>query len=399
MNLYSIAISNIIRCKSRVLFIVSALLIGTAIAVALYMIVDSMRLAIGNQIDEFGSNLVIVPRSEGMEIGYGGTEVAHTAIDLEQLSEADLEKIRTIPDYRSINIVSPKMVAAVIADEREIIMVGAEPQREFMMKPWFSLSEQDGLEAGANPGDLALLELPENGLIAGADAARVLNLQAGDSLDINGSTFKVTGVLNRLGSVEDGLLMGNLTAVQNLLNRPGEISMVEISAYCNECPVEELAAQLTEVLPNGRVTALRQAALLREETIDRFSLFSVLLTMVILIISGLMVMTTMMGSVNERTREIGIFRAIGFRGSHVMQVILLEAGLAGLLGGAAGYVGGSLIARYFGSYLAGENIAFAWQTSLILPALGLAVIIALAAAVYPAYRAASLDPVEALRFI
>ena len=399
MNLFSIAVSNLVRCRSRILFIVSALLIGAAIAVALTMIVDSMRLAIGDQIDEFGSNLVIVPRAEGMGIGYGGTEVAHTAIDLDQLSEADLENIKTIPDYRSINIVSPKMVASVTANDREVIMVGVEPRLEFMMKPWFSLSDHVGLAAGAKPVDLALFELPEKGLIAGADAARALNLRAGDSLDINGSTFQVAGILNRLGSVEDGLIMGNLPAVQNLLDRPGEISMIEISAYCNECPVEELAAQLSEVLPNGRVTALRQAALLREETIDRFSLFSALITVVILVIAGLMVMTTMMGSVHERTREIGIFRAIGFRGSHVMQIILLEAGMAGLLGGAAGYVGGSLVARYFGSYLAGENLYFAWQTGLILPALGLAVITALAAAVYPAYRAAGLDPVEALRFI
>lgn len=399
MNLYSIAFKNIIRCRSRILFIVTALLIGTAIAVALYMIADSMRLAIGDQIDEFGSNIVIVPRAEGMEIGYGGTELARTAIDLKQLSETDLEKISAIPDYRSINIVSPKIVASVAIKDRDVIMVGVKPQREFAMKPWFSLAEQEGLEAGANPGDLALLELPEKGLIAGADAARALNLQAGDALAINGSTFQVTGILNRLGSVEDGLLLGNLSAVQTLLNRPGEISMIEISAYCNECPVEELAAQLSGVLPNGRVTALRQAALLREETIDKFSLFSMLITGVILVIAGLMVLTTMMGSVHERTREIGIFRAIGFRGSHVMQVIMVEAGLAGLLGGAAGYIGGNLVARYFGSYLAGENIDFIWQTGLILPALGLAVAIALAAAVYPAYRAASLDPVEALRFI
>ncbi len=399
MNLYSIALNNMLRRKSRILFIVSVLLISTAIAVTFFLVVDSMRLTLGDQIDEFGSNLVIVPQAEGMEIGYGGTEIARTAIDMAQLSEADLEKISTIPDYRSINIVSPKIVASVNVNDIEIIMVGVEPQREFVMKPWFTLSKQEGLEPGVSPGDLALLDLPEKGLIAGSDAARVLNLQAGDLLDVNGSTFQVSGILNRLGSVEDGLLMGNLDTVQALLNRPGEISMIEISAYCNECPVEELAAQLSEAMPNGRVTALRQAALLREETIDRFSLFSMLLTGVILAVAVLLVLTTMMGSVYERTREIGIFRAIGFRGSHVMQIILLEAGLAGLLGGTAGYVSGHLIARNFGSYLSGESIEFAWQTGLFIPVLGFAITAALLAAIYPAYRASRLDPIEALRFI
>lgn len=399
MNLYSITFNNIMRRKSRILFIMLVFLISTAIAVTLYITVDSMRLALGDQIDEFGSNLVIVPQAEGMEIGYGGTEVARTAIDLEQLSEEDLKKISTIPDYRSINIVSPKIVAAVTANDLEIILVGIKSQREFMMKPWFTLSEQVGLAPEANPGDLALLELPDNGLIAGASAARTLNLQAGDSLDIKGSIFEVTGIMNPIGSVEDGLLMGKLSTVQALLNRPGEISMIEISAYCNECPVEELAAQLSEAMPNGRVTALRQAALLREETIDRFSLFSLLLAGVILAIAVLLVLTTLMGSVHERTREIGIFRAIGFKGSHVMQIILLEAGLAGLFGGAGGFVSGNLIARYFGSYLGGESIEFVWQSGLLVPVLGFSIIVALLAAVYPAYRSSRLDPVEALRFI
>lgn len=399
MNLFSITFNYILRCRHRILFIVSVLLISTTIAVSLFIIVDSMRLSLGDQIDEFGSNLVIVPQAEGMDIGYGGTEVTRTAIDLDQLTEADLEKIGTIPDYRSINIISPKIVAAVTANGLEVIMVGVEPQREFAMKPWFTLSEQEGLEPGGSPGDLALLELPEQGIIAGASAARNLNLQAGDSIDINGSNFQVTGILNRLGSVEDGLLMGRLSTIQALLNRPDEISMVEISAYCNECPVEELAAQLSEALPNGRVTALRQAALLREETIDRFALFSLALTGVILAVAILLILTTMMGSVHERSREIGIFRAIGFRGSHVMQVIMLEAGLAGLLGGAGGFVSGNLIARHFGSYLAGGEIEIAWQTGLFLPVLGISIMLALLAALYPAYRSSKLDPVEALRFI
>ena len=399
MNLYKIAFNNITRKKGRMLLTVSGLMAGVAIAVVLYITVDSMRLTLGDQIDEFGANIVIIPHTEGMEISYGGTHITSTSIDKKQLSEADLENIATIPDYNSINIVSPKIVAAAEVNGRKVLLVGVEPKKEFIMKRWFSLSAQSNLAAGAVPGDLALLDLPQNGLIAGADTARTLNLQAGDSVEISGQKFVITGILNPLGSVEDGLLFGNLSTVQNLLGRPGEFSMIELSAYCNSCPIEEIAAQLSEALPNGRVTALRQAALLREETIDRFSLFAFLLTAVILLIAALMVLTTMMSSVYERTREIGILRAIGFRGSHVMKVILLEAGLTGLLGGLAGFTVGTVVARYFGSYLAGISVQVSWQISLLLPALALAIFIALAAAVIPAKRAANLDPVEALRFI
>ena len=399
MSLYAIAFNNLLRRKARMLLILCGLVAGITAAVALFMIVESMRLSLGDQIDEFGSNVVIVPRAEGLEISYGGTHVSRASIDLAQLTEADLEKIREIPDYNSINVISPKMVAAVNANGNEALLVGIEPRREFIMKPWMALSEQAGLSPGSQPDDPALLELPEDSLIVGSEAALALGLRAGNSISVNGATFQVLGILQPLGAVEDGLLFGNLSAVQNLLGRPGEISMIEISAYCNSCPIEEIAAQLTAVLPNGRVTALRQAALLRAETIDRFSTFSILLSVTFLTIAALLVLTTMMSAVHERTREIGIFRALGFRSSHVIQIIFMEAGLIGLLGGLFGYLTGSLTARLAGPYLTGSNSQIFWQHSLILPAVILAVLIALAAAAYPALRAAKLDPVEALRFI
>lgn len=399
MNLYSIALNNLLRRKARMLLILCGLVAGITAAVALFMIVESMRLSLGNQIDEFGANLIIVPRSEGMEISYGNTQISRVSIDYEQLVEADLQKITEIPDYNSINVVSPKMVASVKAGDKEALLVGIEPRQEFIMKPWFSLGDHAGLTTGDRPVDLALIELPEDSLIIGSEAARALGLGVGESVQINGASFKISGVLQPLGSVEDGLLFGNLTAVQTLLGRPGEISMIEISAYCNACPVEEIAAQLSAALPNGRVTALRQAALLREETIDRFSAFSILLAVIFLSVAALLVLTTMMAAVHERTREIGIFRALGFRSSHVMQIIFMEAGLIGLLGGLFGYITGSLAARSVGPYLTGISSPIFWQADLLLPAVILSALIAVTAAAYPALRAAKLDPVEALRFI
>lgn len=399
MNLYHIAFKNLIRRKARMMLIVCGLASGITAAVALFMIVEAMRRDLGDQIDEFGSNLVVVPRAAGMDISYGGTHVSRVSLDLEQLREADLEKIKEIPDYDSINVVSPKMVAAVKAGDRDALLVGILPEREFIMKPWFSLSERDGRLPGAKTAGLALLELPEDGLLAGARAALSMDIAAGDTLSINGNPFRVAGILTPLGTVEDGLLFGNLPAVQSLLDRAGEISMVEISAYCNACPVEEIAAQLGEALPNGRVTALRQSALLRKETIDRFSAFSTVLAGVILVIAGLMVLTTVMSSVHERTREIGIFRAIGFRGAHVAQIIFVEGAAVGLSGGLAGYLLGSLAAGLAGPYLGGISGPIPWQAELLLPALLLGVIIPVAASAFPAHRAARMDPAEAMRFI
>lgn len=267
------------------------------------------------------------------------------------------------------------------------------------MKPWFSLREQNGVATGERLTDLALLDVPDDGVLLGAGAARSFGKKVGDTLSVNGRAFTVIGILNELGSQEDGLIYGNLAVTQELLGRPGEFSMIEVSAYCNFCPIEEIVMQLTEVLPNGRVTALRQAALLREETITRFSAFGFALSGVVLLIAALVVLVTMLSSVNERTREIGIFRAIGFRRMHVIQIIVLEALIVSVLGGLAGFAVGNGIARYAGPYLAQMQVNVPWNSQLILPAVMLSVVLAVLASLYPALKAAKLDPVEALRFI
>lgn len=399
MTLYRIAVNNLQRRRKKMLFLMLGLVVGVSTVVGLMTIVGAMRLELGDRIDEFGANIVITPRAKGAALNYGGVHVSDVTFGVERLTEADLPKIDTIPERKSINIISPKIVGAVDIGGQKALLVGVETKREFTQKPWFSLREQAGLEAGAKPGSLSLLEVPADGLVIGSAAARTLGVGAGDSLTLNGRPFLVFGVLNETGGREDGVLYANLAVAQGLLGRQGEFSLIEISAYCNFCPVEEIAAQLSSVLPNARVTPLRQAALFREETIDNFASFGFALSGVVLLVAALMVMTTMLSSVGERTREIGIFRAIGFRKAHIVRIIFLEAGLVSFLGGLLGYLSGSAVARLAGPYLAQLQGTVALRTDLILPAVLLSMALAVVSSIYPALKAARLDPAEALRFI
>jgi len=121
--------------------------------------------------------------------------------------------------------------------------------------------------------------------------------------------------------------------------------------------------------------------------------------MLVISIGALLVFVTMMGSVNERTREIGIFRAIGFRRGHVMQIILLEAMIVGLVGGIVGFFSGNGIAWISlpfvikGGTFAGINISMGAISIL------LSIALSLLASLYPAVRASRLDPSEALRVL
>ncbi len=399
MNLYKIVTQNLVKRKIGTLLLVLGQTAGVAIAVALFLIVSAARLDLGNQIDEFGANIVIVPRSEGTDLSYQGAEISRVFFDLMQITEDDLPKIREIPDGNSINVVSPKMVSAAELNGKPVILVGIISNREFLMKPWFEFAEVDQERPQEEAKDPVHMELEKDQLLIGSDVAETLGLRAGNMVELNGEYFKITAVFKPTGSTEDGLVYAPLPVVQTLVGRPNELSMIEISAYCNECPVEEIAAQLTEALPNGRVTALGQAALLRGETIERFALMATLLAWAALVSAILLVLTLMNSSVSERTREIGIFRSIGFRRSHIMRMILLEASFGGFTGGLAGFAIGNFIALTTGFYLAGIAAEASWQWNLMLPVVAGSMTLAVLAALYPAIRAANLDPIEALRFI
>jgi len=112
----------------------------------------------------------------------------------------------------------------------------------------------------------------------------------------------------------------------------------------------------------------------------------------------LVVLVTMMGSVRERTSEIGIFRVIGFRKSHVMRIILLEAGIISALAGFSGYLlglGVTKVALPF--FWESQGISIPLDPMLAGGAFGLSLALGLLATIYPAFLAARLDPQEALR--
>jgi putative ABC transport system permease protein len=108
----------------------------------------------------------------------------------------------------------------------------------------------------------------------------------------------------------------------------------------------------------------------------------------------------MMASVNERTREIGIFRAIGFRKIHIARIILLEALVVGFLAGFLGYLAGLGVSRLaLPFFLPGQGITIPWDMGVAVGATALSMLLGLTASVYPALRAARLDPAESLRAI
>lgn len=417
MRLHHISLNNLKRRKGKAVFTLLGLLIGVTTVVTLITLTRAMEEDIGKKLDELGANILIVPKSHGLTLNYGGLQFSGVALDVKPLQQSDLSKIRSIKNSENLSIVAPKLIAPTRVNGSEALLVGADFREELRLKKWWRIIPA---EAGRNKGPglrgpngmnhsqpgqgksayLLRESLTEKDLLVGSAAAHHLNLHEGHSVDIQGQAFQVRGILEETGSQDDALIFADLTRVQKTLKKEGQLSLIEVAAFCNTCPIDEMVKQISEILPGSKVTAIKQAVESRMETVRHFKRFSVGISAVVLLIGSLIVFTTMMASVNERTREIGIFRAIGFRKRHIIQVILLEAFLIGLFAGALGYlagVGSSRLALPFFLQVQGAKVV--WDGIMALSATAISVTLGIAASIYPALRAARLDPAESLRAI
>jgi len=371
------------RRKGKVFFLVFGLSIGIATIVTLISVTESMTLDLEDRLDRFGANIVMTPKNENLTLSYGGVSVGGVNYQLTEFNESDLAGIRKIKNSKNLGIIAPKVLGPYHLSGKNVLLMGVDLESELALKTWWQF---DG-------------KYPEtqDELLIGAQAARAFNLKVGDRVDLEGGRFHVSSILNDTGGPEDSIIIGDLHALQSVLGKTGKVSLVEISAFCRGCPITEITLQIAEKFPDAKVTALRQAVMSKMQSIDLIKSFSFGIALLVIFIGSLLVFVTMMGSVNERTREIGIFRAIGFRRGHIMQVILLEAMIVGLLGGFLGFFIGNGVA-WSAIPLVIANGTF----SGINPALGgisilLSVSLSLLASLYPALKASRLDPSMALR--
>ena len=383
MRLHSIAVSNLRRRKARAAFLIAGLLIGVGTVVALLSLTQSMTGEARANLESYGANIVVTPQGRDVALSYGGMTVGGVSVGARALREADLERIETIPDRDALSVVAPKLVGPVHVKGRRVLLMGVRPADEFKLKRWWSV------DAGRPPAN-------GHELVAGAAAAETLRLQMGDYVRIGGRRFTVTGILRPTGAQDDDLLVADLRAVQKVLHKPGQVTLVEIAVSYARASVDDVVAQLSAALPRADVTAMQEAVESRLHAVDEFRRFSYAIIGVVIVIETFVVFLTMMGSVSERTHEIGVFRAIGFRRVHITRLILVEAVIAGVIAGIIGYVAG-MATTYAVLPLLARDAEVAWIPILGVAAVALAVIIGSLASLYPALRAGKLDPTEALR--
>lgn len=366
------------------LFLIMGLVIGISTVVTLLSITESMTRDIEERLNQFGANIVMVPKTDNLSLTYGGIDVGGVNYDVKALEQDRLGDIKTIKNAKNIAIVAPKVLGPVEVNNKKVLLMGVDFERELYLKTWWMKTGGDFPKS-------------DDQVVLGSQVAALFGFKAGDPISLSGQPFQVSTVLKPTGAAEDNAIIGDLAASQKLLGKEGKLSMVEISAYCHGCPISELTLQIAEKFPNAKVTAMKQAVMSKMQSIEMFKSFSLGISVIVILIGSLLVLVTMMGSVNERTREIGIFRAIGFRRGHVMQIILLEALILGVLGGALGFAIGNGIAYTIIPFVMKDGVFAGVNVDLGMISVLMAVALSLLASLYPAFKASNMDPSEALR--
>ena len=386
MKLLDISLNNLLRKKGRTFFLVSGLAIGIGAAVAMTSVGDAMNREVMHALDEFGANILVLPASEGLPLSYGGLTVSALNTGGRDLTTADIERLRTIKNKENISTIAPKLLVQTELRGIKVLVAGVDFKSERRLKKWWRVA------SGMNPEEAG-------DVLIGKDAAASLKLAPGDRISLGkGTPLRVSGVLANTGSQDDGLIFAEMGLIQKQFNKGNAISMIELSALCSGCPIEDMVAQVNQALPGARAVAVKETVELKMQAMHYFHKFSLGISALLLIVAGMIIFFAMTASVKERVQEIGLFRAIGFRTGHIIQVLLTEAFIVSLLAGTAGYVIGIISPRFVAPYLMNAyNLKFEFDPLLAAGALLSSVVVGIVASIYPAIRAGQLDPVEALK--
>lgn len=381
MNLRKLAWKNLLRRKSRAAFTGLGIFLGIATFVAIASLTSQMEGAVQDQLDRFGANILVSPRTEQLSLGFGDIALGGTEVSRSRLTLADKEKIASIHHRDRIRSIVPYLLTAADASGKNLVWMGIPSAEMADARPWWKIDGSPIRKRGE-----ALL---------GADAAAALDKGPGGTVTTGNRLFHVVGVLRSTGEKEDGMIIADIADVQALSKVPGGVTFFEVAALCKDCPVEDIVAQIGQALPGARVSAIRQVVESRKAAVDQLRRLGFGVSAIVLLIGGLMVLVTVMGGVQERTGEIGVLRAVGFRRRAILSLLFWETGWVSLFSSVLG-AGAGIAAAYAASPAFGiEHPAVVLAPAAYGAVAGL--VLGLIGAVPPARRAAALSPTEAIR--
>ena len=412
----------LIRQRGRFFLIALTVALGVSLAAAMLNVMFDVGDKDNQELKAFGANITVAPKNASLlNDVYGvGSDSGHK----EYLNEEDLGKIKTIFWTNNIVAFTPMLNGTVSVNGQNVNLTGT----------WFNyhmtLPTGDAFDTGVEEmkswwqidGDWP--KDNTNQVLVGQKLAESLQVKTGDTLsyrraDGTQGQFVIAGIVSGGGN-EDNAILASLPVVQQALNLKGKVSEIEVSAittpendlarkaaanperlsqaereiwYCTAY-VSSIAFQIEEVVNNSSARPVRQIAESEGKILDKTQLLMLLITVLSLISAALGVSNLVSANVMERSREIGLMKALGAKNYEVILMILTETLIAGILGGIVGYFIGMGFAQVIGYTVFGSAIA---NNIIVVPIVGALMVAVILLGSVPAIRTLlSLQPASVL---
>lgn len=324
MNILTIPLRNLRRKLPRTLLMVAVFSMGVASVTALLELSKAVGESLEAKLAAYGANILVSPRTETLSVSYGGMALGDVSVDIKYLKEDEvLSAIKGIHHKDRLSAVAPKFAVLTRVADVPVGVVGVDFGQELLIKSYWHAA------AGAMPAE-------DEGILAGSEAAALLNLAPGSPVTIEGHAFAVAGILAPTGSGDDKMLFADLHALQRAAGKENRVHFVEVAALCAGCPIEEITGQIAAGLPGTDVKAMGQVVKSRMMTVDFVKRLALAVSGVILLTACVMIGLSVFSSVNERKNEIGLLRALGYSKPSVFTLMSLEGVVLGLVAAVAG---------------------------------------------------------------
>ena len=404
------ALASLTSNKMRSSLTVLGVIIGVTAVISLMSIGRGSQAAITANIESLGTNLLFVRAGAGFQFGLRGAPGSASTLTLEDA--AALYDTSLAP---SVAAVAPEVQtrAQVVAgrENTNSQIMGVTAEYEYVRN--YPLAEGRFI----SPTDVRNRSMVA---VLGSNTAEILFGQmnpVGQSVKIDGRQFQVIGVLESKGGTgfgtSDDVLLAPITTVQYRLSgqrtTAGGRNVSSINVQVTSAEETDAAIQqITNILRQRHritgeddftITSQQETTEALRESTQVWVVFLGAIAGISLLVGGIGIMNIMLVSVTERTREIGIRKAVGAKRKDILLQFLVEAALLSLVGGGAGVLVGWGVSTFVsGLSLGGTVIETVLSADIPILAVSVSAAIGILFGLYPAYRAARLNPIEALRY-
>jgi len=368
---------NLLRRKGRTFLTVLGISLGVAAIIALGALAEGL---------EAGYSSVL----GGGQADFVLSEPDAFDIIMSSIDESIGTELAAMPEVEEV---SGMVQGLVQAEDSPYFFVFAYTDGSFLLDH-FNVVEGVGLDS--READRAR----GKPLLLGSAAAESLHKEVGDTLRLGDSTFRVVGIYETGEAFEEGGSVLRLDDAQDLLGMQHQVSAFYIkvrNAAQDPSRLERLRTRIERRYPNLSLSTTQEMAG-RTGMADSITAMVWGVVGLAIVIGSISMMNAQLMSVMERTREIGVLRAVGWSGWRVMRMILGESILVGLIGGAVGVGMGWGMLLLFKDALAAFGTSTSLDPKLLTQAFGVVFSLGLFGGLYPAYRASRMEPVEALRY-